>query len=370
MTTDQHLHNLFAHAERVLEMGRLSALPADSETCKILKAAHAIHVSSVITFLPTILNQLFNLLVATCNEDVGLNIIRLLVNLIHIVSEEAQRKELIASYVKYVFKMPQTKSKTQQSVHSELCKHLPTLLHPNNTDFLLVHKFMRYSNVFFDLIVKSMAQFLLSTGRIKMHRNERFPKEFLDKIESLFQVLIPYLIQRHRDLPVETHQLNKSLSVFIKRCLTLMDRGFVFKLIRLYMDRWSPGDPRTLQEFKFNFLQEICSHEHYVPLNLPFLLSPNNRSPDLLQQFCLSNDFCRQHFLTGLLLQEVKSSLGEVCHIRRMALTTLKELLAKHDLDDRYQGKVSFENICMICWVSNSVGHDATSHLISFKKAF
>lgn len=120
-----------------------------------------------------------------------------------------------------------------------------------------------------------------------------------------------------------------------------MDRGFVFKLIRLYMDRWSPGDARTLQEFKFNFLQEVCYHEHYIPLNLPFLLSPNNRSPDLLQHFCLSNEFCRQHFLSGLLLQEVKSSLGEISHIRQMALGTLKELLAKHDLDDRYQGKVS-----------------------------
>lgn len=182
LTTDQHLHNLFAHAERILEMGRISALPADSETCKILKAAHAINMSSIITFLPTILNQLFILLVETCNEDVGLNIIRLLVNLIHTVSEEAQRREFIAAYVKYVFKMPPTKSKLAQTVHSELCKYLPTLLHPNNTDFLLVNKFMRYSNVFFDIIIKSMAQFLLSTGRIKMHRNERFPKEFLDKV--------------------------------------------------------------------------------------------------------------------------------------------------------------------------------------------
>lgn len=175
---------MFAHAERILEMGRISALPSDSETCKILKAAHAINMSSVINFLPTILNQLFILLVESCNEDVGLNIIRLLVNLIHIVSEEAQRKDFIAAYVKYVFKMPPPKSKTAQSVHSELCKYLPTLLHPNNTDFLLVHKFMRYSNVFFDIIIKSMAQFLLSTGRIKMHRNERFPKEFLEKVNQ------------------------------------------------------------------------------------------------------------------------------------------------------------------------------------------
>uniref|UniRef100_A0A336LXY2 CSON007578 protein n=2 Tax=Culicoides sonorensis TaxID=179676 RepID=A0A336LXY2_CULSO len=351
-TTDQHLHNLFAHAEKLLENTRLSVLPAESETTKILKAAHAINVSSVITYLPTILNQLFILLVSTTGEDIGMNIIRLLVNLIHIVTEEAKRKELIDSYVKFVFRVSPVKgsgkNKEIATVHGELCRHLPTLLNPNNTDFLLVNKFMRYSNVFFEIIVKSMAQFLINSGRIKMHRNERFSQEYLTRIENLFKTLVPYLIQRHKDLPDETKQLNKSLSVFVKRCLTLMDRGFVFKLIRLYMNQYKPGDTRALQEFKFNFLKEVCSHEHYVQLNLPFLLSPSNRAPDLLQHFCLSNEFCRQHFLAGLLLQEIKSSLNEISHVRKLALQILKELLAKHDLDSRYQNKGQMERIALL----------------------
>lgn len=347
MTTDQHLHNLFAHTERILQQSKSTALPAESETCKILKAAHAIQVKSVITFLPTILNQLFTLLVNTNSEPIGLNVIRLLVNLIHTVVEEAERKELLQSYVKFVFQasnfVPKHQSNqsvsSQMTVHGELCKHLPTLLHPNNTDFLIVNKFMKYSNIFFDIIVKSMAQHLLSTGRIRMHRNERFPSDFPVKIESLFQVLVPYLFSRHKDLPVETQMLNKSLSLLIKRCLTYMDRGFVFKLIRMYMERFSPADERTLYEYKFAFLSEICNHEHYIPLNLPFLMTLKNRPPDILEHFTLSEEFCRQHFLAGLVLQEVKSALNEISHIRRLALTTLKELLAKHDLDDRYQNK-------------------------------
>lgn len=349
LTTDQHLHNLFAHSERLLQQSKLTALPAESETCKILKAAHAIQVKSVITFLPTILNQLFTLLVNTNSEDIGLNVIRLLVNLIHTVFEEAGRKELLSSYVKFVFQTSNFLPKLNgHTVHGELCRHLPTMLHPNNTDFLIVNKFMKYSNIFFELIVKSMAQHLLCSGRIRMHRNERFPAEFSTKIENLFLVLVPYLFSRHKDLPIETQTLNKSLSVFIKRCLTFMDRGFVFKLIRLYIDRFSPADPRTLHEYKFAFLQEICSHEHYVPLNLPFLLTPKNRPADILQHFTLSEEFCRQHFIAGLLLQEVKSSLNEVCHIRRMALRTLKELLAKHDFDDRYQNKGQLARLAML----------------------
>lgn len=354
MTTDQHLHNLFLHAEKLLEHIKPSGIPAESETCKILKAAHAIHLKTVITFLPTIFNQLFILLVNTNSEEVGLNIIRLLVNLIHMIADEGGRKDLLLSYVKFIFRSPsylikQTASPgSVQTVHGELCRYLPSLLHPNNTDFLIVNKFMKYSSIFFDLIIKSMAQHLLSTDRIKMMRNERFPKEYSVRIESLFQVLIPYIISRYKDLPVETQQLNKSLSSLVKRLLSFMDRGFVFKLIRMYMDRFEPGDPRSLHEFKFSFLNEICAHEHYVPLNLPFLISPKNRVPDILQHFTLSEEFCRQHFLAGLLLQEVKSSLNEIGNIRRLALITLKELIAKHDLDDRYQKKGQLSRIAML----------------------
>lgn len=346
MTTDQHLHNLFAHTERLLQQSRLTALPAESETCKILKAAHAIQVKSVINFLPTILNQLFTLLVNTNSEDIALNVIRLLINLIHTIAEEAGRKELLNSYVKFVFQTTNFLPKLNgNTVHSELCRHLPTLLHPNNTDFLVVNKFMKYSNIFFDLIVKSMAQYLLHSGRIRMHRNERFNDEFEQKVENLFLVLS---ISRHKDLPQETQILNKSLSTLVKRFLTFMDRGFVFKLIRQYLDRFSSSDPRVLHEYKFAFLQEICSHEHYVPLNLPILLSPKNRQPNLIQRFTLSEEFCRQHFLAGILLQEVKSALNEAGHIRKLALTALKELMAKHDLDDRYQNKGQSARIAIL----------------------
>lgn len=54
------------------------------------------------------------------------------------------------------------------TVHEEMSRHLPTLLRPANTDFLVINKFMRHSNFFFEIMVKSMAQRLLSSGRIKV----------------------------------------------------------------------------------------------------------------------------------------------------------------------------------------------------------
>ncbi|XP_017153325.1 dedicator of cytokinesis protein 11 isoform X3 [Drosophila miranda] len=350
LTADQHLHNFFAHCERLLEGGKTGALPAETETCKILKAAHAIDMCSLISYLPTLLNELFTLLVHTQSEEIGLNVIRLLTNIIHLISFDAKRPDLLASYVKYVFHAPYYSQQTARlrTVHGELCRHLPYLLNPKNTDFLIVNKFMRYSAIFFDLIVKSMAQHLLATGRIRMLRNERFPKEYADRVEQLIKVLIIYITTRYDDLGEETQLLNRSLARFVRQCLSYMDRGFVYRLIRCYMQEFTPGNPRVLHEYKFNFLQEICQHEHYVPLNLPFVLNPKNRPPEMMQHFTLSEEFCRQHFLSGLLLQELKSSLNEVGHVRRHALAIFKDLLAKHELDGRYQQRGQLSRIALL----------------------
>lgn len=163
-TKDQHLFNLFTQAERLLDT-KHSVQPSECETCKILKALHAIDLTTLITFLPTILNQLFMLLVVTLSDEIGLNIIRVLINLVNMIYE-ANRKEILQSYVKYVFVAPF--SKKNITVHEEMCKHLPIILHPNNTDFLVVNKFMHHSDFFFDIIIKGMAQHLLSSGRIKV----------------------------------------------------------------------------------------------------------------------------------------------------------------------------------------------------------
>ena len=61
----------------------------------------------------------------------------------------------------------------------------------------------------------------------------------------------------------------------------------------------------------------------------------------MLHEYCLTDNFCKHHFLVGLLLQEVKISLNEIVQVRKIALSTLRDLLAKHELDDRYQNQVS-----------------------------
>lgn len=44
-------------------------------------------------------------------------------------------------------------------------------------------------------------------------------------------------------------------------------------------------------------------------------------------------------------MQEVKTSLNEIVQIRKVAIATLRDLMAKHELDDRYQNKVKKSDI-------------------------
>lgn len=77
-------------------------------------------------------------------------------------------------------------------------------------------------------------------------------------------------------------------------------------------------------------LQIFCS--------LCFLTSA---ASDLQLDYSLTDDFCRNHFLVGLLMREVGGALQEFREIRQIAVQVLKGLMIKHTFDDRYSAKVS-----------------------------
>ena len=62
---------------------------------------------------------------------------------------------------------------------------------------------------------------------------------------------------------------------------------------------------------------------------------------DLQLDYSLTDEFCRNHFLVGLLLREVGTALQEFREVRLIAISMLKNLLIKHSFDDRYASRVS-----------------------------
>nr|XP_033779450.1 dedicator of cytokinesis protein 6 isoform X8 [Geotrypetes seraphini] len=163
-----------------------------------------------------------------------------------------------------------------------------------------------------------------------------------------------------------TERLNTSLAFFLNDLLSLMDRGFVFVLIRIYYKQinnklQTVQNPNALIALRMDLIRIVCSHEHYVTLNLPCsaLSPPASPSPSvssatsqssafsshpqdqrISNMFELSVAFRHQHFLTGLVLTELALILepeGEgVFFLHKKAISTLQNLLCSHDTDARY----------------------------------
>uniref|UniRef100_A0A8C1NL24 Dedicator of cytokinesis 9 n=1 Tax=Cyprinus carpio TaxID=7962 RepID=A0A8C1NL24_CYPCA len=287
-TQDQHLHNFFHHCQSIESTGQ-----SGGELIKYLKSLHAMEAHVMVKFLPTILNQLFRVLTISSQDDVAVNVTR--------------------------------------SVLYCVCYSL----------ILVRNKLLKYSWYFFEVLVKSMAQYLIETGKAKVSRNQRFSASFYHSVETLVTMLVPHITQKYKDYLDATRNANHSLAVFIKRCFTFMDRGFVFKQINNYINCFMPGDAKTLYEFKFEFLKVVCNHEHYVPLNLPMPFGKGRiqRFQDLQLDYSLTDDFCKNHFLVGLLLREVGGAVQEFRDIRQIAVQVLKNLMIKHAFDDRYSSK-------------------------------
>jgi dedicator of cytokinesis protein 9/10/11 len=195
LTRDTHLQNLFSHAEKLVQP-QIGSMPPETETCKILKAAHAIQLTTLIQFLPTIFNQLFEVLaMVQGTSDVGVQVVRLMVHLVHMICDIG-RKDLMDSYIKYVFLC------VGNGVHEHLMAPLHSFIESSQQDFLLGHKFMQHSHFFFQIINKSMAQYLINTGRIKV-----FGHIFMKVLHSFMLYVIFRCVERKDSPRVSMHTL-------------------------------------------------------------------------------------------------------------------------------------------------------------------
>ncbi|XP_046894725.1 dedicator of cytokinesis protein 7-like isoform X5 [Hypomesus transpacificus] len=219
---------------------------------------------------------------------------------------------------------------------------------------------------FFQLMVKSMSHHLFLSSRMDLPRRQRFPDRFVDDIAALVCAISADIAGRyHKDVEL-VERLNCSLAFFLNDLLSLMDRGFVFNLIRTYYKQianklHTAQNPSTLTALRMDFCRIVCSHEHYVTLNLPCstVSPPASPSPStssttsqssafsnmvqdqgVASMFELSVPFRQQHFLSGLLLSELSLILepdGEgVFFLHKKAISAVHSLLCSHDADLRY----------------------------------
>uniref|UniRef100_A0A8B9GGN9 Dedicator of cytokinesis 8 n=1 Tax=Amazona collaria TaxID=241587 RepID=A0A8B9GGN9_9PSIT len=224
----------------------------------------------------------------------------------------------------------------------------------------------KYAWFFFELLIKSMAQYVHSIEKQDNPRRSRFSDRFKDDITTIVSVVtseIAALLVKPQKESEQAEKINISLAFFLYDLLSLMDRGFVFNLIKHYCNQLSNklNSLSTLISMRLEFLRILCSHEHYLNLNLFFMTStyaPVSPSPSLSSQnssscssfqdqkitvFDLSAEYRQQHFLTGLLFTELAAALDAdsegISKVQRKAVNAILSLLSSHDLDPRCSKK-------------------------------
>lgn len=216
---------------------------------------------------------------------------------------------------------------------------------------------MANSWFFFELMIKSMVEHMVATDALDAPRKLRFSEQFTDDISTLITTFTSDIIASYNKDPKLIHSMNSSLAFFLYDLLSVLDRGYVFMLVKVYYKQMSAKisslpDGATLYSLKLDFIRILCSHEHFVALNLafgtPFTWSSAPASPTPSQasstsqardKACfaeLSTEYRQQHFLAGLVLTDLAIVLDmQNPSLHMKAVNTVRNLMSCHDSDSR-----------------------------------
>ncbi|XP_048582972.1 dedicator of cytokinesis protein 7-like [Nematostella vectensis] len=248
---------------------------------------------------------------------------------------------------------------------------------------------MKHAWFFFEVMIKSMAQHLDNTDKFFWPRKTRFPDQFLGDLRALVNTTVQEIVNKQNDFAV-VQDLNSSLGFFLYDLLSFIDRGFVFELLKNYCKEmlYQGSLHSSLGQLRLELLRIVCSHEHYVTLNLPYPTSlyPSEPSSPTTSLSSLSSTtsgdtltpgssmaelsvaFRQQHFLVGLLLSELAMAL-EGCdfNLQSQAIDTIRDLLACHDSDTRFDDPVCRRRVAALYLPLLGVVIDARTQLHGYR---
>uniref|UniRef100_A0AC35U1K6 C2 DOCK-type domain-containing protein n=1 Tax=Rhabditophanes sp. KR3021 TaxID=114890 RepID=A0AC35U1K6_9BILA len=244
-----------------------------------------------------------------------------------------------------------------------------------------------YSWFYLELIIKSMGELLLNQNSQMLYisRRTRFSDSYLGDLCRLQTLLTNEIIEKSSKDHNTARQINNAFAFFLQDSFSIMDRTFVMRLVKGYyndigikISMYGDNLSRNLMLLRLEFTKILLSHEHIIALNLPMshqylcnyydLTQPTNESFDTSSLLCslpqvenkyasissspntftlsrtkssvfpdeLSNAFKAQHFLIGVLLSDLVTSIhSNNGSIQNQAITNLKNLLVSHENDVR-----------------------------------
>ncbi len=150
-------------------------------------------------------------------------------------------------------------------------------------------------------------------------RRKRFAPELYAALEVLLRTWMKQMVVLAEEYISLAKQLGLTVAYWLLDLLSVADRGFATRLAAVYIEGVVPktgsaNQKQLLESCKLDALSMLCSHEHFVGLNM------------------------HGHYLISILIRSVLDQQRSPDKaLRLMAMTALRNLLIKHDLDPRYQ---------------------------------
>uniref|UniRef100_A0A8C1KIR3 Dedicator of cytokinesis 8 n=1 Tax=Cyprinus carpio TaxID=7962 RepID=A0A8C1KIR3_CYPCA len=186
----------------------------------------------------------------------------------------------------------------------------------------------KYAWFFFELLVKSMSQHVSQLDKKAVPRRNRFSDRFKDDITTIVNVVTAeignILVKQQKELE-QAEKVNISLAFFLYDLMSLMDRGFVFQLVKNYCNQVLVNIS-TLISMRLEFLRVLCSHEHYLNLSLFFSSPASAPASPSLSTSSQNSSSCS--------FQDNKIAVT-FNMLQQKAISATYSLLCAHDLDQR-----------------------------------
>ncbi|TRY86506.1 hypothetical protein DNTS_010131 [Danionella cerebrum] len=207
-----------------------------------------------------------------------------------------------------------------------------------------VYKFAWF---FFEILVKSMSQHVSQLDKKAVSRRNRFSDRFKDDITTIVNVVTAeignILVKQQKELE-QAEKVNISLAFFLYDLMSLMDRGFVFQLMAAKSVNMS-----TLISMRLEFLRVLCSHEHYLNLSLFFsspASAPASPSPSVSSQTSSSCSF-QDHKITAMF--DLSHDFKQRHYLTGLLLTELSTALDMDSEGGRVQLKAINATYSLLC---------------------
>jgi hypothetical protein len=212
---------------------------------KQLKALVSSDSNELIRFSQTIFLSLFRLIVYSLNNDLIVSTLQTIVELTNVLDEELLYQFIDQTFIYCEF--------GDILFHEQLIKSLNKLLEISTKSEDESKLILRQIWFLLRIQIKAMVQYLFQTQKLDEVRENRFSQELNEQLKLFIQSFSGLIVSNSR--LEESQRANRSLSHFITRLTSFMDRSFVFNLFYYYINVFSSRDI-VLNELKLVSLKK------------------------------------------------------------------------------------------------------------------